>query len=127
MSRFDQTLLIVVTVVTGVLVGLLIAAEYDDSEPDALAWLAALGVVTVGYLAREAAFGLLLALPVAYVILLIAGADEPFAEPGDSTVLGLLYTAVLLGALVAAGNGLRWCAEWLRGRGGGAGPTGADA
>ena len=47
--------------------------------------------------------------------LLIAGADEPFAESGDSTALGLLYTAILLAALVAAGNGLRWCVEWLRG------------
>jgi hypothetical protein len=127
MTRFDQTVLIVVTVITGVLVGLLIAAEYDDSEPDALAWLAALGVVGVGYLAREAAFGLLLALPVAYVILLIAGADEPFAEAGDSTALGLLYTAILLGALVAAGNGLRWCVEWLRARSGDGGPTEAGA
>jgi hypothetical protein len=91
MSRFDQTLLIVVTVVTGVLVGLL------------------------------------LALPVAYVILLIAGADEPFADPGDSTALGLLYTALMVAVLVVAGNGLRWCVEWLRSRSGGTGPAGTGA
>jgi hypothetical protein len=87
MSRFDQTLLIVVTVVTGVLVGLLLA----------------------------------------YVILLIAGADEPFADPGDSTALGLLYTALMVAVLVVAGNGLRWCVEWLRSRSGGTGPAGTGA
>ena len=121
MSRFDLALIIVVTVVTGVLAGLLVAAEYDDSEPDALAWAAAVGVVAVAYLARGAAFGLLLALPVAYVILLIAGADEPFAEPGDSTALGLLYTALLVVALIAIGNGLRWCADWVANRNAGSG------
>ena len=31
----------------------------------------------------------------------IAGADDPFAEAGDSTLLGLLFTGLLIAALVA--------------------------
>ena len=113
-----MTFVVIVTMVTGVLVGLLIAAEYDDDEPEALAWLAAAGVVAVGCVARRRAFGLVAAVPIALVILLIAGADDPFAEAGDSTLLGLLYTALLIAALVAIGNGIRWCADSLPARGG---------
>lgn len=117
MSQRETTIAMIVAAVTGVLVGLLIAAEYDDDEPEALAWIAAAGVVAVGYLARRVGYGLVAAVPVALVILLIAGADDPFAEAGDSTLLGLLFTALLIAALVAVGNGLRWCVE-SRGAGG---------